>query len=356
VYEATIESYCGAYSLYATPTVALVGKASSIKSLADLEYDIYKTSSIMGNVFETHAVLNAGSTIFTWFKSKVVSKVDKLIKIWDKAVNKATEFTNYATAKPTTLNIQAYDDVSTKFDNNNISGINDDIVAYEDYTNVDADNSLKDATIKYQEVNEADTLEVTKIISYDENDQKVEEVPNYDKDGNIVSLTVKTNFTSNDSYDEENIDTTDISRVQLNYTINGIVFRFDYGESDPEYSTTATYDLSTKEFSFKFSGPEDNATLEMRIFMTTEDSGGDKSTPGTFLSIDQYWIPCDDPQINVQVATSDYVISGSFLMCLYNNYGDEIAELIGNFTIPKNAIFVKENTLLTGETLADGDF
>ncbi len=167
----------------------------------DLESEFDQTSSKMGDVFETHIVLKTGKNIVDWITTKVNSKIDRFKNIWDAAVIARDKFKRYVGIKAPLGDSSAYEKVSTQFNGNDITGIRDDIDDFEDYTNIDNTNSFKNTTFMYEE--ESSDFKGSKIISYDADAKKVEELPNYDANGKIESISIKTNFDVNGGYDEE---------------------------------------------------------------------------------------------------------------------------------------------------------
>ena len=143
-------------------------------------------------------------SIYDWIHPKVLHRAEQINTILEKAKDTTDRFRRYVGIRQPVSDTTAYDSVSSKYDADDISGIKDDVEQYEDYTDIQSDNSLDDTTFTVEEKNEDDEVKAIKVISYEES-RKVEEIPVYDEAGNITSLKIRTNFRADGGYDEESM-------------------------------------------------------------------------------------------------------------------------------------------------------
>jgi hypothetical protein len=231
-YKSRIETACGNY---ASLSVSLVQeRLSKDINTEEFESQINNTidefrkaplTTLFGGTIAGGVVIS----IFEWGKTKVNNISDKMDRVKhsiDSSIDKVKEFVGIKAPAP------VYDNVKSKVDNNDLSGLKENIDNFDNHEKLNDDNSFNnETTFTYHQLKNKDDsaeLQVTKVQAYDLNNEKVEEVPNYDEAGTITSVTIKTNFDENGGYESEIVKTNSNNSIQYN-KITGIDGDVDIG-------------------------------------------------------------------------------------------------------------------------------
>lgn len=247
------ETYCGSY----TP----VQTAAVIRSidLDKFESNIDKTigSSVMGALTDLFGGTIAG-TIATKVYNFGLSKA-KLIQDTSRNIMEMSDkVKRYVTGTPITSNdTTAYDNLQAKVSTNQISETKDDISNFEDNTNLQSNNTFQDDSFQYAQEDENATLQTTKIVSYDENASKVEEIPNYDENGTIVSVTTRTNFDTSGTY-SETVETVTTSETNTSADTN---ISTEVHTCNSDVGGDYSYSVSERFIGYYLNGLEESITF-----------------------------------------------------------------------------------------------
>ena len=210
-YKDYIETSCGNYtSLNTTLMVTRLAKeidTEKYNSQLDDSIDVFGKAPLTILV-GANLVPSALISIWNWGKTKIKNASDKIDRIKhniDSGVDKVKEFVGIKVPAP------VYEKVKFKVDNNDLSGLKENVDNFGNDERLNEGNAFdNETTFTYHKPkSEVDNSEfqVTKVQSYDPENKKVEEVPNYDENGEIVSITTKANFDADGGFDEETIST-----------------------------------------------------------------------------------------------------------------------------------------------------
>jgi hypothetical protein len=247
------ETYCGSYTPLPTATVSRSIDLNKFESIIDKTIG----SSVMGALTDLFGGTIAG-TIATKVYDFGVSKA-KLIQDTSRDIMEMSEkVTRYVTGTPSTSNdTTAYDNLQVKVSTNQISETKNDISNFEDNTNLQSNNTFRDDSFQYAQEDENSNLQTTKVISYDENASKVEEIPNYDENGTIVSVTTRTNFDTSGGYTQTvQIVTTSETNTSADTNISTEVHT-----CNSDVGGNYSYSVSEKFIGYYLNGLEESITF-----------------------------------------------------------------------------------------------
>ena len=316
-YKSRIETACGSYALL----------NSSLRK--ERLFDWFETSKeerdedLESNTDDAIDHARLGWLVDPNLLNNIVNKInDKVDEISDKVSNwapvKAVKWIYDATKPaPKTIVIvdgtnSTYDQISSKNSSNDISGIRDSIDDFEDNSYIDNGSPFEDSTFMYAENDENGEIEVTESISYDSYDKKVEEIPNYDENGEIISITKRT-YLGDDAfgtaYEEETVEVDNNTEENPSTPNETIGYWFDYSFDGISYEDRTHY--------ISIIQPDEG---ELYLLITAETANGQNST----LS----WrnIPIGDLQIGETVTVTETKTNYEDFSFTYYDNGTQVGK------------------------------
>jgi hypothetical protein len=218
-----IQSKCGSYSSHTISRA--VSRSFFMSDLAENEDDSLESATdktistfwkMPLELFKSQPVGIVFDKISAWAITKFQAKTEQIenigVKIKDN-LNRLNQFVEMRSSDN-----QTYSNVMETYDNNEISTLVSDINSFENNEDITGTNQLKNTKFIYEKPNEKGDMKTTQVIYYNEENKKVQEIPSYDENGSVISVSIRTNFDSSGGYDETNetgvIDDTNESETQ----------------------------------------------------------------------------------------------------------------------------------------------